>query len=114
MADKRGLLLVAAGALVVGAVWFGTSASAKAKAAGQLKVAGDAGGARAQAGTFGSMSIKNGVTPGAWTPYCPPGAHTGPHRLKGHPKNSSPNFSRLTTDPHAYDWVFSPPSEVDL
>jgi hypothetical protein len=113
VADNRALLLAAGAVLLVGAAYLGTSASAKAKAGGQLKLAADSGGT-AQAGASGSMQIRNGVTPQSWTPYCPPGAHTGPHRMYQHPKNSSPNFTRLTTAPDAYDWVFSPPSEVDL
>lgn len=113
MADTKGWALAVGAALVVGAVWLGTSTQGKAKAGAQLRLAADHG-ARAQAGASGSMTIRTGVTPQAWVPYCPPGAHTGPHRMYRHPKNSSPNFSRLTTAPDAYDWVFSPPSEVDL
>ena len=105
--------LAGAAALIVGAVWLGTSASGRARAGAQLQVAA-ASGERARVGVSGSTSIRTGVTPQTWVPYCPPGAHQGPHRMYRHPKNSSPNFSRLTTAPDAYDWVFSPPSEVDL
>lgn len=113
MAEGRHGFLLAAAVVVVGAAWLGTSASGKAKAAGQLKLATDHG-ERAAAGALGSMQIRNGVTPQAWTPYCPPGAHYGRHRMYHHPASSSPNFSRMTTAANAYDWVFSPPSEVDL
>lgn len=112
MADTKGMWLAGAAVLIVGAVWLGTSAQGKAKAAAQLRLAADHG--RVQAGVMGSGSIRTGVTPQTWVPYCPPGAHRGAHRMYRHPKNSSPNFSRMTTAPNAYDWVFSPPSEVDL
>lgn len=112
MAERGGFLLAAA-AVVVAGVWLSTSATGKAKAMGQLKLASQHG-ERAAAGTLGSTQIRNGVTPQAWVPYCPPGAHYGRHRMYHHPANSSPNFSRMTTAANAYDWVFAPPSEMDL
>ena len=113
MADNRVLLAAAAAVLLVGAAYMGTSASARAKVSAQIKQ-GAGGNDGSQAGLMGSAQIRTGITPQAWMPYCPPGAHMGRHRMYQHPKGSSPNFSRLTTAPDAYDWVFSPPSEVDL
>lgn len=105
--------MAAAAVAVVGAAWLGTSVSGKAVVSARVKRAAG-GNDGTGAGVLGSMQVKNGVTPQAWVPYCPPGAHRGPHRMYRHPKVSSPNFSRMTTLPGAYDWVFSPPSEVDL
>lgn len=115
MADRRALALVVAGAAAAVALcWLGTSREGKERTAAQLYAAASAGAQGSPAGASGSMSIRTGITPPVWTPYCPPGAHTGAHRMYRHPKNSSPNFSRMTTAGNAYDWVFAPPSEVDL
>lgn len=113
MADNRAFLVAAAAVVLVGAAFMGTSASARAQVSTRVKRAAG-GNDGSQAGVMGSAAIRTGITPQAWVPYCPPGAHLGAHRMYQHPRGSSPNFSRLTTAPDAYSWLFSPPSEVDL
>lgn len=112
MADRTITPALAGVALVLGVVWLLSSKDGQAKVGAQLDLAAHAG--AQQAGLLGSMSVKTGITPVAWKPYVPPGAHMGAHRMYHHPGTASPHYSHLTTAPDAYDWMFCPPSEEDL
>lgn len=94
-------------------VWLWTSEAGKTAVRRQMVNATDAG-TRPAPGTLSSGSIRTGLAPGAWRPYCPPGAHTGPHRMYHHPKKASPYLGDVAMRPDTYDWMFCPPSEGDL
>jgi hypothetical protein len=112
VAERSVIPTLAGAALLVGVAWM-LSKDGQARIGAQLHVAARAGAGPAP-GASGSMSIRTGITPAAWTPYMPPDAHLGPHRMYQHPATASPYFSHLTTAPDAYDWMFCPPSEGDL
>lgn len=101
--------LLAAVVVGIAAAWLGTSRGARAAVGAHLQASASL----TPPGTIGTATIRTGLTPGSWTPYVPPGAHMGPHRMYHHPKQASPNMTGVMA-PDSYSWLFCPPSEGDL
>lgn len=98
----------AAAVLLVWAITGGGGVTAKLK----LKLTGDT---NADAPVMRWGPIRTGTSPDAYGHPCTnvPGAVLGRHPLYRHAPRMSPRMS-VAMHPDAYDWLFCPPSEVDL
>lgn len=109
MDDAKGTwlpALLAAVVVAIAAAYLGSSRTARASLGAHLQASADL----VPPGTLATATIRTGQAGGTWTPYVPPGAHMGRHRMYNHPVSCSPQMTDVMR-PGQYDWMFSPPSE---